>query len=366
MRKSYSFFLFFGFSGLLLAHPLKEGWQYKGYINISYNYLLRRSTFFSGAYNRMNDINLNGITLQQFAVTAFYEPADGFGWVFNPIFGRDAYTLAPEGWDPDLGSPWYGFFIAQAALQYQHNETTVAFGQLLTLSGQENVDVTTNYNFSDSILNFYLQPSTTLGLRVTQLMSKNWTLFGGVNNGWDDITDFGRPKTIELGAINQWNRFFSTNLILTSGGERAIINSEVGPIGMMHSIDWTGNLLLNDHLRIILNWDYVYQDTALLPSGVFSSATGVGAALYVNYKMNTRWQATARGEIFNDNEGYATGITQVWKEVTITLGYIPKENIQIRLEARHDWSNKDAFVNPSTLALSNHQQSLSISGVFIF
>ena len=55
------------------------------------------------------------------------------------------------------------------------------------------------------------------------------------------------------------------------------------------------------------------------------------------------WSFALRGEWFSDPDGYRTGIEQDLREVTGTFKWQMTENLQARLEFRHDWSNKDVF-----------------------
>ena len=57
----------------------------------------------------------------------------------------------------------------------------------------------------------------------------------------------------------------------------------------------------------------------------------------------TDWSFALRGEWFSDPDGYRTGIEQDLREVTGTFKWQMTENLQARLEFRHDWSNKDVF-----------------------
>lgn len=66
-------------------------WSAAGYIDGSYNNLLSNKAFKSGIYNRVYDINQNGMTLQQSSFTFAYQPKEGLGGLVNPIFGHDTF-----------------------------------------------------------------------------------------------------------------------------------------------------------------------------------------------------------------------------------------------------------------------------------
>ena len=113
-----------------------------GYIDGSYNFLENKNTFVSGVQDRVFDIAPNGFTLQQFAFTLADQPAQGFGFVINPVLGRDANTLAPYGWDPYFGTQTVGVDPLQVYLQYARNRLTVIGGIFNKLAGAEVVDPT--------------------------------------------------------------------------------------------------------------------------------------------------------------------------------------------------------------------------------
>src|SRR5690349_6544231 len=86
-------------------NPLK----FSGYLDTSYNYLVRSNQFTSFTLNRAFDIEQDGFTLQQAAATLAYQPEKGFGAFANVILGRDANIIAPYGWDPYIGSQTLAF-----------------------------------------------------------------------------------------------------------------------------------------------------------------------------------------------------------------------------------------------------------------
>lgn len=97
---------------------------------------------------------------------------------------------------------------------------------------------------------------------------------------------------------------------------------------------------------------------------MINKATWAGIANFVNYKFNDCWRIAVRGEIFNDSDGYRTGVRQNWKEVTLTLGFSPSKNLSFMLETRHDFSNVNAFANKNASGGNNNQQSYAIEALY--
>ncbi len=356
------------FSGLTLADPTKKNSDFKfsGYLDGSYNYLLRSNQFTSGTFDRVYDITSNGFTLQQAAITISYQPEQGFGGLINPIVGRDPYTFSPYGWNPYFGSQWLGFDIPQAYLQYAVGKLTIVAGELFTLASIESVDPTKQPNFSRSILWGYATPTTTLGFRGTYVLNDKLTLIAGLNDGWDTIRDFSRRKTIEISAAYTPDPIFSVAVTGYTGGQRAADRTSFGSESIRNLIDIIATLNVTEKLTFSANYDYGIQPKALLPNGNIAVAVFQGIAGYVNYKFYDKWRTSLRGEIFSDRNGYRTGVPQCWKELTLTFGYIPIKNLELRAEARHDFSNVSSFVDSSGVGVSNNQQSYAVEAVYQF
>src|ERR1700732_3307464 len=58
-------------------------WQFSGYIDGSYNYLVKSNKFTSGVFDRVYDLEENGFTLQQAAMTLAKQPPKGLGGLIN-------------------------------------------------------------------------------------------------------------------------------------------------------------------------------------------------------------------------------------------------------------------------------------------
>jgi len=91
------------------------------------------------------------------------------------------------------------FDITQAYGQYASGDLTLMAGKFTTLAGTEVIASPGNMNFSRSML-FGAVPFTHTGVRAGYAVSSIVTLYGGLNNGWDQLTDANKGKTLELGA----------------------------------------------------------------------------------------------------------------------------------------------------------------------
>jgi len=335
-------------------------------VDESYNYLARSNHFISETKDRVFDINPNGFTLQQASLTLAYQPQKGFGAFVNPIAGRDPFVFAAYGINPDLiDSHWLQFDIPQAFLQYAMEPLTIIGGRFVTITGAEVIDPTQDTNFSRSILFGYAIPFTMTGLRGTYVVNEKLTLIVGVDDGWDNVRDWGRGKTIELGLSSTINSLFSFSIQGYSGDERAIPFTNFGPIGRRNLVDSVITVNATKDLTFIVNYDYAWQTKASLPDGNVDKAIWTGIAGYINYKFNNQWRTSFRGEVFDDREGFRTGVIQVWKELTLTVGYAALKNCEIRGEIRYDFSNAESFVNKGP-GISKNQQSFALEAYYKF
>ena len=369
MRK-VCFLLIFLFPALVLAddnsNTATRNFKLSGYIDGSYNYLVQSNHFTSGTYDRVFDITPNGIMLQQAGITLAYQPKQGFGGLMTPVVGRDPYIFAPYGWNPYYGSQWLGFAIPQAYLQYAVDSWIFMGGSFIELAGEENLFSYNDTNFSRSILWGYAEPFTVMGLRASYIPNDKLTCIVGLNNGWDSIRDTGRKKTIELGVAYTFNPIFSLASYIYSGQQRIADRTSSGPTGQRTLFDFIATINATDKLSFIANYDGALQTKALLPATNVAEAVWQGLAGYINYKLSDKWLPSLRGEIFSDRNGYRTGVSQCWKEITLSVGYTGIKNLILRAETRHDFSNVGSFVASNGVGTRNNQQSYALEGVYQF
>src|SRR3954470_8801349 len=273
------------------------------------------------------DTKHNTFQLDQAGLQVAYQPKEGFGALVDVIAGEDARLLhaAEDGNDNS-------FDVRQAFLQYATGNLTVMAGKCVTLAGAEVINPTLNTNFSRSLLFFDSEPLTHTGVRAAYAMGE-FTLTGGVNNGWHSTsTDFG-SKTGELGVA--WapasklfalaaNAYFGKNEAFDA--ERTLI-------------DIVATYNATSQLSFVLNFDWDQQQDGLIDAaGGLHDASWNAAALYVNYAINDQFRVSLRGEYLDDEDGFVTGAHQTLKEGTITLGYAPAKNFELRAEFRYDKS----------------------------
>jgi hypothetical protein len=140
-----------------------------------------------------------------------------------------------------------------------------------------------------------------------------------------------------------------------------------GAEGQRNLFDLVVSINATDALRFVLNYDRGTQaNTAgLVPSGA-SKAVWSGWAGYVNYQFTDQWKLSLRAEDFNDKDGYRTGIVQKWKEMTLTLAWLPTKAVELRGEVRRDRSNVASFLDRDGVAGRNTDNSYGLQFLYKF
>lgn len=340
--------------------------QFSGYIDGSYNYLVRSPYFISGQYNRLNDVAENGVRIQQlFLGMACDDP--GLGGLFNVISGLDAYYLAPFGWNANVFQiKNFGLAVPDAYLQYRFPVWVIKAGEMSSLAGFESYLYTGTINFSHSILSTYAQPNSYTGIRVTRPMSDRADMTLGFINSWGSIRQAAHLSALEW-AFN-YSLVDHFNIVLDGflGHEYLVEYYQHGPQGMRRLLDIYGTYVLSKPLSVSFNIDVGSQSKAALPEGEIGSARWAGLAGYLIYHWSDRWVTGLRAEIFDDFDGYRSGVRQVWKEATISVGYTPIKSFTLTAETRHDFSNVASFLNRNWLGSNPNQQSYSLELLYQF
>lgn len=335
-----------------------SGVSISGYLDMAYSNLSGTGAFTSGTPNRVFDTEPNSFNLHQAAITLAKQPKEGFGGLVNLTLGKDAGSIK------SYGQTSNDFDVTQAFVQNATGPLTVIAGKFVTLAGAEVINSTSNTNYSRSILFGYAIPFAHTGLRATYAVNDQLSLIAGVNNGWDQAKDMNKQKTLELGVSYMPVKTFMLSVVDYSGKEQyngapSGIVDLVG--GQRNLLDIVATLNATDQLTFVLNYDNGTQEN----DSTLIKAKWSGVAGYANYKMNDQWMVSLRAEQLDDKDGYRTGVTQKWKETTLTLGYMPTPSVQLRAEVRADKSNVSSFVGSDSLAKKS-QNSLGLEAIYKF
>jgi len=342
-----------------------SGLNVSGYLDAGYSYA-NRNVEAGGFSNRVFDSQNNSFALHQFGLQVAKQPSRGFGGVVNITVGSDAQVI--HSFPETTAGAGSMFDITQAYGQYSTGGLTLMAGKFVTLAGSEVIWSPSNSNFSRSIL-FGAIPFTHTGVRAGYAVSDTVTLYGGLNNGWDQLTDTNKGKTVELGASIIPNKALTINVTGYSGKESAVAPGTPAVAGAQDTrnlLNVVATYTINNRMSAGGEILYVSQDR---PAG---SAKYNGLAGYFTYNLNREWRVAARAEMFDDKNNFHFASTRVaagtdvkYNEITATLAYLPNSSVELRGEIRGDRANNAVFVN-SDGSTAKSMQSLGFQGIYKF
>src|SRR6267378_4978821 len=338
-----------------------SGINVSGYLDAGYSYA-NRNVEGAGFSNRVFDSQNNSFALHQFGLTVAKQPTRGFGGVVNITVGSDAQLIHSF---PEVTAST--FDLTQAYGQYAMGSLTLMAGKFVTLAGTEVIASTGNMNFTRSML-FGAVPFTHTGVRAGYALSDIVTFYGGVNNGWDQLTDANKGKTLELGASIIPIKPLTINVTGYFGQESAVAPGTPGggAQDQRQLLNVVATYTINNRMSAGGEILYVNQDR---PAG---SAKYNGLAGYFTYNLNREWRVAARAEKFDDKNNFHFASTRVagstdvkYNEITATLAYLPNSSVELRGEIRGDRANNAVFVN-SDGSTAKSMQSLGFQGIYKF
>jgi hypothetical protein len=335
-----------------------------GYIDAGYSYLKNGAGF----TDRVFDAQQNSFALNQFGLTVAKQPKEGFGGLVNITVGKDAQLIHSFPETAALGSP--SFDITQAYAQWVGGPLAVIAGKFTTLHGTEVIASTGNMNISRSIL-FGAVPFTHTGVRATWALSDTFSLIAGLNNGWDQLTDSNKGKTVELGLTA--NPIKPLNIALSgySGKENLAPSGAAlaSADGARTSVDLVVSFQIIDPLSVGIEYLNLSQDNFVnLTDGSTMKGKYSGFAGYLTWMITPKFRGTLRLESFDDKDGARFGSpagAQKYKEGTLTLAYLPSDSFEMRAEVRQDKADQTAF-SDSAGNTSKSMSSAALSGIYKF
>jgi hypothetical protein len=327
--------------------------------------------------SRVYDREHNSFNLQSVSLMGDFDAGNGFGGFVQLDFGNDAnvnnsaasYTNADE------------VDIQEANIRYKSGGTTVTAGKFATLAGTEVIESKDNWNFSRSFLFGYAIPFTHTGVRVNVAPSSAFNFTVGVNNGWDQLNESPNTlagahraadgKTIELGVGFTPAPTIALAAAFYTGEEAS--TSAASLDGRRDVLDLTGTFGPFGPVTFKANIDIGQQEDGVTDviTGLPADAEWMGIAGYVNFQLNPQWRIAGRLEQLDDEDGFRTGVRsggngQKLTDLTVTVGFAPNANVELRAEGRIDESDvSDAFVNVDG-SDDDTQTSLALEGIVKF
>jgi len=339
-----------------------SGISMTGYVDSAYTHANRDIQ--TGFSPRVFDSYNNSFVLHQVGVQIAKQPKSGVGGLVNVTAGRDATIIHSS---PDGSTST--FDITQGYLQYASGPLTVIGGKFTTLHGTEVIWSPNNANYSRSLL-FGSVPFTHTGVRGTYALSDSMSFIAGLNNGWDQLVDSNKGKTLELGVTAAPIKPLTLAASYYGGQESGTV---AGVSGRRSSINLVGSYTVAEPLSVGLEYLRATQKDAVADgAGGTKDGTYSGIAGYLSWSFMPRMKLSLRAESLNDKDGFrfanaaaiagTTGTKH--REFTATLGYAVADNLELRGEVRSDRADQAVYTDGANLSKS--LLTYAIQGIYKF
>lgn len=352
-----------------------SGISMTGYVDAAYTHANRNIE--GGFSPRVFDSYNNDFLLNQVGLQIAKQPKSGFGGLVNITAGSDARYIhsAPDAIGPTANP----FDLTQAYLQYAGGPMTVIAGKFTTMHGTEVIWSPSNAHYSRSLL-FGSVPFTHTGVRATFAAMDNLNLIAGVNNGWDQMADNNKAKTLELGLTSTPIKPLTVGVHYMSGKELGNVTGGDGNNieGRRDSFGLVASYTVIDPLSIGFEYLAVKQKDAMSDgAGGTKDGKYSGYAIYVGYTFIPKWKVSLRAESLDDKDGFrfpgavtaaaANGVTitgSKHKEFTATLGFAAADNFELRAEVRQDKANEAVYLDGTNFSKS--LLTYALQGIYKF
>lgn len=256
-----------------------------------------------------------------------------------------AYYLAePEspgatGVAASSGALWRSVQTATAGIALA-GDWAVEAGLFTSPIGPEVLAIKDDLTWSRSNL-FFALPAYHTGVTLAHPLAAGWTGKAHLYNGWNSVVDADGAPSVALSASYAGART-SGQLLYFGGRERAPGAAEGAP--WRHLVDAFVQTSADD-LTVLAHLD------AGVERGDVGTSWWAGGALYLALRLTPTIYAVARGDYLGEKRGGRAGATAspillpvTWlASGTATVAYQPVGGVSIRLEARHDQADRDAF-----------------------
>lgn len=286
------------------------------------------SNGYPGSTWRGFDQDHDSFQLDEAGLQIGYQPKQGIGGFVDVIAGTDAQVLSLN-----EGGSGNSIDVRQAYLQYATGPLTIIAGKFVTMAGAEVINPSQNTNFSRSLLFWELEPLDHTGFRATYAATDTLSFSVGLNNGWNytDLSTSG-SKTGEFNATWTPNKIVSVALTGYFGKDDVLFDGQ-----KLSLIDLVATYNVTSALTLQLNAD-AKQVSGNGNAGDDATQHINGFAAYANYGINDRMRVSVRGEYLDYVAGGHAG------EGTVTFGYTPVKNFEVRAELRYDRVTEDKGV----------------------
>jgi hypothetical protein len=302
------------------------------------------------------DVNHNSFSLNYVEVALTKAVSESSRAGFRVDFGAGDTANMVNAFEP--GGTDYLKYVQQAYVSYlvpAGSGLTVDFGKFVTPHGAEVIETKDNYNYSRGLLFALAIPYYHTGVRLGYTASDKVTVTGYVVNGWNNVRDNNSDKTVGIGVLTKPTENLAVNAGYMVGKEQ----SGDADGGTRNLFDIVAIYTATPKLSVLGNFDYGTDKVD--DDGV----NWYGVAIGAKYQANDRWAFSPRYEVFLDDDGFATGLSQTVQEITLTGEYKAPAGLIARVELRTDFSDESYFVKDDQ-STSKTQPSLVFGLIYAF
>lgn len=363
-----------------------EDIRLEGFVDTSYTFNFDRPSQEAGRPNNLRVLDTRSDNFDLHALELdFIKPAPekgGVGFRADLVYGLDAMPQQSNGFittavDGNGNTQQTDFAIQQAYIdanlpinggKWFGDNVNIQAGKFVTLAGMEVLESKDNWNFSRSMGFGYGVPFTHTGVRT------NWSVLDGklkptigISNGWDQVVDINRSKTLEFGLgatplkdVDYYGAVYLGPEENAGDGQTRFLYSNVlkwkTPI---EKLSLASEVLVGNQRNV----------PNLHGAENLNSALWNSYALYAKYDLTEKLYVAWRGELFLDNDSFRTdgdgGLTVAGRRFwgnTLTLDYRYWDNLITRLELRVDSSDSSVY----DVAGDSSQTTLATEIIYVF
>jgi len=212
-----------------------------------------------------------------------------------------------------------------------------------------------NDNATHSFLFGYAIPYTHTGVRASYGFSPAVSAMLMVANGWDDVEDDNRGKTVHLQLALAPSSRLGITVNGIAGPEQTNDDDHYRDV-----LDVVATWKATDGLALGFNGDWG-RETAAAPGGLMAVWTGAAAYLRVS---RGHASLSFRAERFADRDGARTGTPQTLSEITVSPELRLGASCVVRSDLRLDRSDRGVFEGRS--AMRKSQPTVSVNALYHF
>lgn len=309
------------------------------------------STHFNGPYNAV-DRDRPQLNQLYLIVEKTLRGTSGIdiGGRVDAMYGYDYFLTQSNGFERNQSGShkWnheqHGIALPQMYAEAGNQTFSVKAGHFYTIIGYEGVPATANFFYSKAYSYQFAGPFTHWGGLATWNLSPQWTVQGGIVNGWDSLDgQSNKPAYVMKAKYAADDKFWTASFAVITGEEPS-----ANPLRYEQRTRYSAIVTVNPlkNLEYVLHHYYAYQEDGKLGGGI---ARWYGVDQYLYYRLHEQVKAGLRFEWFRDEAGIRVGgspdrgnpnlapFSGSFYSLTGGINYYPHPNLTIRPEVRYDW-----------------------------